>query len=228
MNRIIKAIVYKNKLLHLFAKKIQRFRIKYSNPIQGKNNIIINNGILENVKYDIVGDNNLIEIMQGSVLSDMLFFMRGNNHKFIIGENCNFKGGSVCFEDNHCKIEVGQKTSFESVHLAVTEPNKSILIGEDCMFSYGIEFRTGDSHSIIDNITKRRINMAQDIYVGNHVWIGARSIILKGVSIGNNSIIGTNSIVTKDVPSHSIVAGVPAKVIRNNIDWVRERIYDKI
>ena len=69
--------------------------------------------------------------------------------------------------------------------------------------------------------------MAQNIVVGNHVWIGARSIILKGVNIGNNSIIGTNSIVTKSIPSHSIAAGIPAKVLKNNVDWVRERIYDK-
>jgi len=96
------------------------------------------------------------------------------------------------------------------------------------MFFGEIEFRTGDSHSIIDNETKKRINMAQNIEVGNHVWIGARSIILKGVSIGNNSIIGTNSIVTKNIPSHSVAAGIPAKVVKNNIDWVRTRIYDEI
>jgi acetyltransferase-like isoleucine patch superfamily enzyme len=156
----------------------------------------------------------------------MMIYIRGNNHKLKIGENCQYKGGTIWFEDNYCEIEIGQKTTIESAHLAVTEPNKKITIGEDCMFSYAIEFRTGDSHSIIDNETKKRINLAQNIVVGNHVWIGAHSIILKGVNIGNNSIIGTNSLVTNSIPSNSIAAGIPAKIIKNNVDWDRARIYD--
>lgn len=228
MKQRTKTIIKKNKWLYLIAMRFERLRARYKKPISGKNNVIVNNGVLIDVKYDIVGDNNLIEILQGSFLSDIMIFIRGNNHTLKIGENCRYKGGSVWFEDNFCQIEIGQNTTIESAHLAVTEPNKRISIGEDCMFSGEIEFRTGDSHSIIDNETKKRINMAQNIEVGNHVWIGARSIILKGVSIGNNSIIGTNSIVTKNIPSHSVAAGIPAKVIKNNIDWVRNRIYDKI
>lgn len=228
MRQIIKTIVKKNKYLYLIGIKIQRLRHRSKNPISGKNNVIINNGVSINVRYDIKGDNNYIEILHGTILSDIKIFIRGNNHKFKIGVNSYYKGGSVWFEDHHCLIEIGQNTTIESAHLAVTEPYKSISIGEDCMFSGEIEFRTGDSHSIINNTTKKRINMAQNIKVGDHVWIGARSIILKGVTIGNNSIVGTNSIVTKSIPSHSVAAGIPAKVIRSDVDWVRERIYDNL
>lgn len=142
-----------------------------------------------------------------------------------ISDNCEFKSGSVWFEDNNCQILIGDGTTIESAHLAVTEPNRKIVIGKECMFSREIEFRTGDSHSIIDNKTKERINQALDINVGDHVWIGARSIILKGVKIGNNSVIGINSVVTSDVVSNTIAAGIPAREIRGGIDWVRERIY---
>lgn len=222
----INSLIIKNKILHLFARKIQKIIIKFKKPILGKNNTVVNNGVLLNVKYDIVGNNNLVEIMDGTVLSDLKIYIRGDNHKLIIKKNCYIKGGSFWFEDNFCLIEIGQNTTIVSAHLAVTEPNKSILIGEDCMFSGEIEFRTGDSHSIIDLATNKRINYAQNIKVGDHVWIGAHSIILKGVSIGNNSIIGTNSIVTKSIPSHTIAVGIPAKVIKNNVNWTRERIYD--
>lgn len=226
MKQKIRSVIKNKRLLNLFARKFMMFWKSYKSPIAGKNNIINNKGILLKVKIDIIGDNNVIEIMKGSILSNMIIFIRGNNHKLKIGENCIYKCGSIWFEDNNCEIEIGQKTTIESAHLAVTEPYKKITIGEDCMFSSEIEFRTGDSHSIIDNATKKRINLAQNINVGNHVWIGAHSIILKGVTIGNNSIIGTNSLVTKSIPNNSVAAGIPAKIIKNNIDWVRERIYD--
>ncbi len=57
--------------------------------------------------------------------------------------------------------------------------------------------------------------------IGNHVWIGENALILKGVKIGDNSIVGAGSVVTKDVPNNSIVAGNPARIIKNNINWER-------
>ena len=51
------------------------------------------------------------------------------------------------------------------------------------------------------------------------MWIGTNSIILKGVIIGDNSIIAAGSIVTKNVPENSLVAGNPAKIIKQNIKW---------
>lgn len=54
-------------------------------------------------------------------------------------------------------------------------------------------------------------------YIGSNCFIGAKSLILPGVSIGNSSIVAAGSVVTKDVPSNCIVAGNPARVIRSNI-----------
>jgi len=92
------------------------------------------------------------------------------------------------------------------------------------MLAYDIEIRTGDSHSIIDLNTHNRINYAQNVKIGNHVWLCADVKILKGVTIGKNSIIGTGSIVTKSIPDNCIAAGIPAKVIHNNVTWKRPRI----
>ncbi len=54
----------------------------------------------------------------------------------------------------------------------------------------------------------------QDIVVEDDVWIGARAIILKGVTIGKGSIVGAGAVVTKTIPPYSIVGGIPAKVLR--------------
>ena len=53
------------------------------------------------------------------------------------------------------------------------------------------------------------------VYIGNDVWIGDRVLILPGVHIGDGSIIAAGAVVTKDVPPHSIVAGVPARKIKD-------------
>lgn len=52
------------------------------------------------------------------------------------------------------------------------------------------------------------------VVIGNDIWVGANAVILPGVTIGDHSVIAAGAIVTKDVPPHSLVAGVPAKVIK--------------
>lgn len=61
------------------------------------------------------------------------------------------------------------------------------------------------------------------VYIGNDVWIGDRALILPGVHIGDGSIIAAGAVVTKDVPPYSIVAGVPARKIRDRFE--REQQY---
>lgn len=109
------------------------------------------------------------------------------------------------------------------IHLACTEGRK-ISIGNDCLFSSEIVFRTGDSHSIVD-MSGERINRAADITIGDHVWIGHRVLVNKGVVIPENTVVGTGAVVTKqfDEPN-TILVGVPAKVSKQNINWLAERI----
>jgi acetyltransferase-like isoleucine patch superfamily enzyme len=57
------------------------------------------------------------------------------------------------------------------------------------------------------------------VRIGNHVWIGAQAIILKGVTIGENSVVAAGAIVTKDVPPFTLVAGAPAKIVRKIAGW---------
>lgn len=57
--------------------------------------------------------------------------------------------------------------------------------------------------------------------IGNDVWIGTRVIIMPGVHIGNHVIIGANSVVTHDIPDYSVAPGSPARVVRNRKEEVR-------
>ncbi|MCD6227070.1 transferase [Candidatus Micrarchaeota archaeon] len=59
----------------------------------------------------------------------------------------------------------------------------------------------------------------KDVKVGNNCWIGYRVFIKEGVTIGDNVVIGAGSVVTKDIPSYSIAAGCPARVIKKIGGW---------
>jgi acetyltransferase-like isoleucine patch superfamily enzyme len=67
-----------------------------------------------------------------------------------------------------------------------------------------------------DNYTS---NKGKPIIIEDNVWIGARSFILKGVTIGKGSVIAAGSVVTKDVPANCLAGGVLARILKENIEW---------
>jgi acetyltransferase-like isoleucine patch superfamily enzyme len=206
------------------------FEPSYKKDIKGTgNNLKLDSSALfVKCKFDIVGDNNELIIEDSTFFSNVTFYIRGNNNKIIVSKNVMFNnGGSLWIEDENCEIRIGKYTRFEDVHIAATEPNSKILIGNDCLFAYDIDLRTGDSHSIIDIISNKRINYAQNIIIGNHVWIASHVSILKGANILSNSIVATRSVVTKSFDKENILlGGVPAKILKENITWDKKRIYE--
>lgn len=64
-------------------------------------------------------------------------------------------------------------------------------------------------------------NVQRDVVIGKNCFIGARSILMPGVTIGDEVVVATGAVVTKDVPNNCIVAGNPAKVIRENIKTIK-------
>ncbi len=94
---------------------------------------------------------------------------------------------------------------------------KEITIGDNVAIADGVTFRDSDDHDIYHE-GKKNIK-TQPIIVGDNVWIGMNSTILKGVHIGNGSVVAAGSVVTKDVPKNCLVGGVPAKIIKRNIVW---------
>ncbi len=95
------------------------------------------------------------------------------------------------------------------------------------MLSYDVDIRTGEAHSIIDLSTNKRINYAKNITIGNHVWVAAHVSILKGSQIPSNSVVATRALVTKKFEKENVlIGGSPAVIIKENINWLRERIYE--
>lgn len=90
-----------------------------------------------------------------------------------------------------------------------------VEIGSDATIGRDVVIRSFDGHTICQEGYK----VSEPIKIGKHVWIGQGATILKGVTIGDGSIIAAGALVTKDVPARCIAAGVPAKVIRENVKW---------
>jgi acetyltransferase-like isoleucine patch superfamily enzyme/coenzyme F420-reducing hydrogenase beta subunit len=92
---------------------------------------------------------------------------------------------------------------------------KKVTLGEGCTIARDVIIRDYDAHQI----SNTGHIIAKAISIGAHVWIGTRAIILKGVTIGDGAAVAAGAVVTKDVPARCLVAGIPAKVIRENIEW---------
>lgn len=173
--------------------------------INGSDNqiLISGNGItrLEGCRINITGNNNVLRIGD-SVSTSISFTMEDNGNQIILGDH--FIGGG-------------------NSELAAIE-GTSIVFGQNCLLSANISVRTGDSHSITD-LDGKRTNRSRSVMIGEHCWIGNTVLIFKGTTIGANSIVGGGSVVSGKVfPDNSLIAGNPATIVRNGVNWKYERI----
>lgn len=95
--------------------------------------------------------------------------------------------------------------------------SKEIIIEENVAIGQNVIIRDSDIHHII--IDGKEIPNTAPIHIGKNVWIGTSAIILKGVTIGNGAVVAAGAVVSKDVPCGCIVAGNPAKVIKEGVEW---------
>ena len=130
--------------------------------------------------------------------------------------------GSLIFDRENASISIGKRVFITGSIIA----SQNIEIGDDVLISWGTTIVDHNSHSIsfshrekdaVDWMAGKKdwthVKIAP-VKISNKVWIGFNSIILKGVTIGEGAVIGAGSVVTKDVPAWTIVAGNPARVIR--------------
>jgi acetyltransferase-like isoleucine patch superfamily enzyme len=148
----------------------------------------------------------------------------------------------VCFICPGVRLEIGRHATLRvgrwawighgskiRVHEGEVTIGAKTVLGQDCTISayqhvsIGRECIVADRVMLIDfdhGVTEveRPIRLQgiykRDVNVGNNVWMGFGSCVLRGVSIGDNSIVGTSSVCTGDVPANAVVGGVPARLIR--------------
>jgi acetyltransferase-like isoleucine patch superfamily enzyme len=169
-----------------------------------------------NFNCKFFGFNNIVYIVNKTDKVSIEF--RGSNSLVFIGDNFKSVDGIniISYTDN--LVYIGDNNSFGITTLWASE-TKNIIIGNNCMFSWHLFFRTSDQHLILNSNNNDRINYPKSIYIGDHVWGGINTQYNKGTKIFSGCVLGMNSIATRDYFSNSINVGIPAKQIKENIFW---------
>lgn len=120
-------------------------------------------------------------------------------------------------------VSVGENVRFYGISRAMfgSEP-WLIAIGSNVYITAGVQFVTHDGGTLVLRHEQPDLEWTAPIEIGDYVYIGVRSIILPNVKIGNRCIIGAGSVVTKDVPSNSVFAGVPARRICSTDEYLEK------
>lgn len=136
----------------------------------------------------------------------------------------------IDFDSPQGQVTIGDRSYIGASHLVC---HSAIDIADDVIISWGVTIVDHDSHSL--DWQKRRGDVAnwgrgekdwsgvavKPVQIGPKVWIGFGASILKGVTVGEGAVVGANSVVTRDVLAYAVVAGNPARVVRQLIPGER-------
>lgn len=135
----------------------------------------------------------------------------GDNAKLKFDGRFAMHGHSSIMVHDGAVLEIGNNTYLNGGSI---ECSHYISIGNDCAIADGVRIMDNSCHTAPSSagggITK----------IGNKVWIATGAMILPGTTIGDGAIVAAGAVVTKDVPERCMVAGVPAKKVKENVDWI--------
>lgn len=178
------------------------------------------------LQIDFYGKNNVLYLEDGIDMNDVEIKFKGDNALVYLAKNCHHYNMHIAVSDGGV-VYCGRNTYINpDYRMSIQAYEKqNVIIGNDTLFSFDIQICTSDAHKIYD-YSGERINLPESVLIGDHVWVGQNSIILKGTVIGSGAIVGAHSTVAGGmrVYSNSIVAGNPARIIKENIFFTKESV----
>ena len=198
------------------------FKVFYNKfKIQKNNKFTISDSLIKKNNIEIFGSNNKCNIDIGSKIENLYIKIKGKNNSLFIKKNCKILSGKINIIGDDLHFLIGNNTTIREFDSVLVGKKKSISIGNDCMLGSNIKIWNGEMHPIYSLTSKKRLNNSKSIEIGDHVWIGSDVVILKGSNISEGSVVGVRSLVKGKVEKNVVVAGSPARKIRDNIKWKR-------
>lgn len=204
-----------------------------------KNNkiFIVKNGTKKELKRKIKGlnvifnkksKNNVLCLHFPISFKDTTIFFNGTDGKMTIKNTPNTINKATFYCSAFSEIFIDENSCMKMPNLVIKVNNNTkecsskLIIGKFVLIAQDVVIRTSDGHSIFNIGESEPYNAPEDIIIGDNVWIGERSVILKGSAIPNNSIVASCALVNKSFSQeNTILAGVPAKIVKENIFWKR-------
>ncbi len=196
--------------------------------IQGSNNTILigRNTNLENLKIEIIGNGNVINIEDNQdIIKDSKIIIHGKSNELTINKNTHAIINTIFYMPNFYhsrKINIGENAMIMGAELYCEEDCNEIVIGKNLTCSDHVTIQNSDGHVIFDENNKIINGHKNGIIIGDNVWLGRKSTILKDCRIPTGSIVSSGSVVTKKFNEKNIIlAGVPAVKKKSNVNWTR-------
>lgn len=178
--------------------------------------------------FKCFGQNNVLDISGTVIVHGYIY---GDNNTVVIEDSKEFGRHSPLMifiglpecPVNNCKVHIGKDLSSNGTMIRICEDNTELVIGDDCMFSDDVCIWASDTHTITD-MNCNIINIGNFVRIGNHVWLSHGVSVMKNTTIGNNCVVGTHAVVSGNFDTDNcIIAGVPAKIVKQGINWDRQR-----
>lgn len=188
------------------------------------NKILYEGPEIPGVRIEFSGSNNTMEVLSDVRLAKLNIVFDCDNGTFRMAGNKfgSFSGFIRIGQDS--TVSLGQDVTATNACVISAVEGTSVIIGNDVMLASENEIRADDGHAIFDVESETRVNWSKSISIGDHVWVAKRAVLLGGACIGDGSVVGFGSIVTGVVPNNCVAAGVPARVIRQDIAWERPHL----
>lgn len=167
------------------------------------------------------GNNNTLYLHQSNNYTPYSIIRFYGDNAMVYIEKSTYTIGAKIFASHNSTVFMGENYSCHSETIITASEERHVILGKDCMFSFGCEIKTTDVHGIYDFESGERTNIGRDIVIKNHVWIGQNVYISKGSRIGSGSVIGAYSYVNKTLDNNCIYAGQPTRKIAESKIWTR-------
>lgn len=199
----------RERAVYFFGRRILAYRTRpvfHSCVAHGKGNRLPAS-VPKSLEVTVWGDDNVLECAE-----DMIFAGR-------------IRIGTRDCPVRNCRVVIGAGTTAEACDILLLESGSEVLIGEDGLISEGVRIWCSDTHALLSSETGEVTNRGRRIVIGRHCWLGLGASVLKNVELPEGTVVGMHAVVAgvHELAPKCVLAGNPARVVRENVVWDRRR-----